>query len=118
MAIWTELGTMQDNHETGSDAQEGDGYSRFFFREDKDGSYDVREVIAYATNEHLERDGVYDVEVCLYAATWDDPEDSGTESVADYQYEHPYSVGYEELETANNVARNYIRTFDADKYLG
>lgn len=117
MKNWSELGSMSDNHDTGSDIQVGDGFSRSFYRENKDGTFDIREVVAYASSEFLERDGVYEVEVALYSANWDDPEDASTEGAADYTYEKPYSVGYATLEEANNVARNYIVTFDADKFL-
>lgn len=117
MKSWTELGTMHDNYETGSDIQIGDGFERTFYRETKDGTFDVRTVVAYASSEFLERDGIYEVEVMLEVAEWEDPEASDTEISADMSYEKPYSVGYATLEEATNVAKNYIITFDADKFL-
>jgi hypothetical protein len=87
----------------------------------EDGNYTVIDVYAYASLNEQEREKlengeegvVYDVTALTQSTLCTDVNDPGsTELDANYEYDYPFSVGYDSLEDATAAARNYIKSLE------
>jgi hypothetical protein len=116
-----ELGLMEDGSDVGGDDQEGDPIYRRFMQRLDDGNYTVIDVYAYASLNQQEREKlengeegvVYDVTALTQSTLCTDVNDPGsTELDANYEYDYPFSVGYDSLEDATAAARNYIKSLE------